>query len=74
MRIARPSGRACLKCLLLPSEDLREHDSQTDDLIPGYKYVYTLVINEGSDSPEEVNKQEYTLREGYQATESHPLK
>ncbi len=47
---------------------------QIDNLIPGYKYVYSLGICEGEDGPEDVNKQEYTLREGYYAKESHPLK
>ena len=45
---------------------------RTDDLIPGYKYIYTLGITAGD--YDDVNDQEYTLLEGYSAKESHPLK
>lgn len=41
------------------------------DLIPGYKYVYSLGISAGD--YDEVNDLEYTLLEGYSA-KSHPLK
>ena len=45
---------------------------QTDDLIPGYKYVYSLSIS--ADDYNESNKKEYTLLEGYYSKETHPLK
>ncbi len=45
---------------------------QIDDLIPGYKYVYSLGITAGD--YDEVDDLEYTLLEGYSSRESHPLK
>ena len=44
---------------------------QIDNLIPGYKYVYSLSITAGD--YDDVNELEYTLLEGYHAS-SHPLK
>lgn len=45
---------------------------QIDDLIPGYKYVYSLSITAGDYNKS--NKKEYTLLEGYYSKETHPLK
>ena len=44
---------------------------QIDNLIPGYKYVYSLSITAGD--YDDLNELEYTLLEGYHAS-SHPLK
>lgn len=45
---------------------------QTDNLIPGYKYIYTLGITAGD--YDELDDREYTLLEGYSTKETHPLK
>ena len=45
---------------------------QIDDLVPGYKYVYSLGISAGD--YDEVDDLEYTLLEGYSTKGYHPLK
>ena len=54
-----------------PGNNLFRFVGRIDDLIPGYKYVYSVGITAGD--YDEVNDLEYTLLEGYSAR-SHPLK
>ena len=60
--------------ILKPCGSPFRYVGQTDALIPGYKYVYSLGIRDGKGDFGEVNEQEYTLMEGYHAQNSHPLK
>lgn len=57
---------------LEPQSYVYRYIGQIDNLVPGYKYVYSLSISAGD--YDEVNEREYTLLEGYYAKESHPLK
>ena len=71
IQVITDRGLYCYDYVRMEPKGLGNFIGETDSLVPGYKYVYSFSIHGDA---EEVNDREYTLREGYHAKESHPLK